>query len=80
MPFLALAVDAADKVVTIIPHVATVSHNPLPEWLRCAPIGTPGYTWFPAAMILLLCIMAWLVFGYTPGHVGGNGDRDLREH
>jgi hypothetical protein len=61
-----LAVDIADKVVTIVPHVA-VSHNPLPLWLQCEPLGSPGHRWFWPVIIAQLIFLAWLIFGWDPG-------------
>ena len=52
--------------------LAPIAHsaNPLPLWMHAAPIGTAGYSWFPAAMIALLFIMFMLIFFYNPGSAG----------
>lgn len=62
-----LAADVAQHAVTIIPHVATVSSNPLPLWLHAAPLGSPGYAWFWPVFIAQLIGLAWLCLGYDPG-------------
>lgn len=61
-----MSVDTAQLIPPVVIHH---SANPLPLWLHAAPLDCNcGYSWFPAAMIAALAVMAltiWWPVGYA---------------